>query len=183
MLAATQPLEYGVDTAHHTMVRDGKCAELVMWWIHHLTSDDRAALSGVDGFKVPLLPAHENVGQHASLLSEGTEHGREYIYQVSCSDCHSTGVDATAAANTNTTTTSNSSCSSSTAVINRRPKVSAAASAASGAPPPGTCPVDPKSNLPSVWYQPMSDVGNRKKRCDWDYDPPCGRSKSPLSNR
>lgn len=166
MLAATQPLEYGVDTAHHTMVRDGKCAELVMWWIHHLTGEARAALSGVDGFKVPLLPTHENVGLHASLLNQGSEHSNEYIYQVSCSDCHSTGINANANANANANTTS----SSSVTAINRRPKISAAA----GNPPPGTCPIDPKSNLPSVWYQPMSDVGNRKKRCDWDYDPPCG---------
>jgi len=40
--------------------------------------------------------------------------------------------------------------------------------------PPGTCPLDDTTGLPIVWYEPMSDVGNRLKRCDWDYDPPCG---------
>ena len=167
LLAATKPEAHGEGTEHHKMVRDGKCAELVMWWIHHLSAEDRAVLSAEDGFKVPLLPA--NGEALAAAKGREDKHSKEYVYQVSCSDCHSTGDhNATHAL---------------------RPTEAEAASD----PAPGTCPVDSKSGLPSVWcvlhvgnvrappvltsppplflyrYQPMSDVGNRKKRCDWDY--------------
>lgn len=147
LMAATEPVKYGKDTAHYNFVRDGKCAELVMWWIHHLPAEARTKLSGVPGFKVPLLPAH---GVQMDRVGEG-KHVDEFIYQVSCSSCHSTGLkeDDTL-----------------TPVPRSKEAVNAV--------PPGTCPVDPKTGLPTVWYEEMSDVGNRRKRCDWDYDPPCG---------
>lgn len=37
----------------------------------------------------------------------------------------------------------------------------------------GECPIDDETGLPTVWYESESDVGNRRKRCDSDYDPPC----------
>lgn len=146
-LGAQDPAGHGEGSEHHAMVRDGKCAELVMWWVHHLPAKTRTELSGVAGFTVPLLPAK---GRPEANL--GTDvHSKEYSYQVSCSDCHSTGLDSN---------------SSSVPVL--RPKEVV------GAPPAGTCPVDNSTKLPSVWYQPMTALGQRKKRCDWDYDPPCG---------
>jgi len=36
-----------------------------------------------------------------------------------------------------------------------------------------SCPLDNKTGLPTVWFEPVSAVGHRKKKCDWDYDPPC----------
>ena len=37
-LAVEDPARHGEGTPHHAMVQQGKCAELVMWWIHHLVS-------------------------------------------------------------------------------------------------------------------------------------------------
>lgn len=135
------PKEHGPGTDSYDTVRDGKCAEMVMWWIHHLPASAREALVGMKGFQVPLLPAN----------GYKETDNKEYVYQISCSDCHSQGKGY---------------ADSVKAVSHLRSK--------SGDVPPGTCPIDAKTGLPSVWYEPMSDVGNRKKRCDWDYDPPCG---------
>lgn len=143
MMAAAQPAKHGEGSDHHAMVRDGKCAELVMWWIHHLPAEARTKLSALPGFAVPLLPAN----------GAPKVPSQEYIYQVTCSDCHSTGLSGVAAEGH--------------APVPRSKQLV-------GDVPAGTCPLDNKTNLPSVWYQPMSAVGNRLKRCDWDYDPPCG---------
>lgn len=151
LLTATKPEKYGEGTQHHKMVRDGKCAELVMWWIHHLNAADRTTLSAREGFKVPLLPAV------ALTPVEENIHSKEYTYQVQCSDCHSTGLKKNATAATK--------------------KPALRSKEAVDDVPPGTCPIVKPlvgKSHPSVWYEPMSDVGNRKKRCDWDYDPPCG---------
>ena len=32
---------------------------------------------------------------------------------------------------------------------------------------PHECPANDKTGVPDVWY-------NRTKRCEWDFDPPCG---------
>jgi hypothetical protein len=42
-LGAANPAVYGDGTVHYAMVRDGKCAEAVMWWIHHLTEKSRVS--------------------------------------------------------------------------------------------------------------------------------------------
>lgn len=142
----TNPAVHGKGTHSYDVVRDGKCAEIVMWWIHHLPASTRAQLAGQEGVKVPLLPA--NGFQETD--------NQEYIYQVSCSSCHSTGGRL---GDNETETKSTPTLRSKVAVGDD--------------PAPGTCPVNPKTGTPDVWYQPMSNVGNRKKRCDWDYDPPC----------
>lgn len=143
---ATQPTTHGKGTHNFEVMRDGKCAELVMWWIHHLPAQARSKLAGVEGFRVPLLPAHG--------LRETDNH--EYIYQVQCSSCHSTGLHP-----------------EQEQLTAKKPMQRSTESVGDRDVPPGTCPIDVKTGLPSVWYQPMSDVGNRLKRCDWDYDPPC----------
>jgi hypothetical protein len=120
-----------------------------MWWIHHLSAADRTKLSGREGFKVPLLPAVAL----EQLPAKETTHSKEYIYQVTCSNCHSQGQDNMTAPAT---------------------KPALRAKSGEGDVPAGTCPIGKRTKKPSVWYEPMSDVGNRKKRCDWDYDPPCG---------
>jgi len=135
--AKLNPSQFGPGSEKHAVSRDGKCAEMVMWWVHHLNEETRQALQSVHGFTIPLLPANG---------LKKTE-DPEYVYQVSCSDCHSTGFDSL-----NSTV----------------PKVPVKRTEAIA-----TCPIDNTTGLPTVWYQPMSNVGNRRKRCDWDYDPPC----------
>lgn len=144
-LATEDPHAFGPGSKHYKMVRDGKCAEMVMWWIHHLPEVARNKLSALEGFFVPLLPAKGLVGADLSSVS------KEYVYQVSCSDCHSTG--------------ENNSTSGGKPIPRSKEAINGV--------PAGTCDLDVKTNKPSVWYEAMSEVGNRRKRCDWDYDPPC----------
>ena len=161
-----EPAGFGEGSAWHGMVRDGKCSEIVMWWTHHLDKNAREVLAGIEGFAVPLMPQDgDTVLEKKALLGnsnspvqsqrrrqeqrpEGTDaHTSEYVHQVSCTDCHWNAANHTFAG--------------------------AAHQHVSDAPP-GTCPLHPLTKKPTVWYEPMSDVGNRRKRCDWDYDPPCG---------
>lgn len=176
LLATAQPDRHGTGSEHHAMVRDGKCAELVMWWIHHLPREAREKLAAQPGFAVPLMPAHglsaTAVNASSALSSSSSsshvdQHALEYTYQVSCTDCHSTG----------NSSSSSSSLSSKEMIAKGRAawKAKEKAVADGGAAvAPGTCPIDTKTKMPSVWYQPMNKTGLRKKRCDWDYDPPCG---------
>ena len=93
-------------------------------------------------------------------------HTREYIYQVTCSDCHSTGLNITEGKSRSSSSSSSRSRPALRPAL--RPKQADASEV-----PPGTCPISATTKLPTVWYEPMADVGNRKKRCDWNYDPPC----------
>lgn len=146
-LADWMPEQWGPGSENHAVARDGKCAELVMWWIHHLPAKARDALSNIHGFQLPLLPA-DGLRQ--------TENS-EYVYQISCSDCHSTGKKPSVEVNSTTATG-----------IPMKPPAPPAVSEGNV-----DCPKDAKTGLPSVWYAPMNATGRRKKRCDWDYDPPC----------
>merc|ERR1711907_649276 len=40
----------------YNATRDGKCAEIVMWWVHHLAEGHRAELSSIADFVLPLMP-------------------------------------------------------------------------------------------------------------------------------
>jgi hypothetical protein len=152
-LASSNPSKYGAGSEHYEMVHEGKCAEIVMWWVHHLAEPARNILAGM--VKVPLLPAgglKEHVVDVEDPHSQSAK--QEQIYQVTCASCHSTGGEKPHGA--------------ATGVGQRVSKVPV------NGVPAGTCPIDSKTGNPSVWYTPMSDVGNRLKRCDWDFDPPCG---------
>uniref|UniRef100_A0A7S4KRT8 Sulfhydryl oxidase n=1 Tax=Paramoeba aestuarina TaxID=180227 RepID=A0A7S4KRT8_9EUKA len=126
-------------TFHYNMLRDGKCAELVMWWIHHLTETSQEDLQK-NGFVLPLMPEDGPVDSQDPT----------YVYQVQCTDCHSSP-------NANATLPSDSP-------KNPHEKVGGDRE---------TCPIDPKTGNPTVWYQDPTLAGQRFKRCDWDYDPPC----------
>lgn len=168
LLAVAQPETHGEGSAHHAMVRDGKCAEMVMWWIHHLPLEARKKLAAQPDLTVPLMPANgisamaveatASSNATASASSHVDQHAQEYTYQVSCTDCHSAG--------------NSSSALSSKEMIAQGQKAWRAKEGVGVAP--GTCPIDSDTNMPSVWYQPMNNTGKRLKRCDWDYDPPCG---------
>lgn len=153
-IIASNPSVYGKNSDWYSMVRDGKCSEMVMWWVHHLEAETRTRLSAIEGFAVPLMPSNlakaskiQPRGQHRQLARQKSSDKfvNEYTQQVSCIDCHWN-------ANANMP-------------VNIEDDDS---------PPAGTCPLHPITNKPTVWYEPMSSVGKRLKRCDWDYDPPCG---------
>lgn len=131
--------KYGPGTSHYNMVRDGKCAEMLMWWTHHLSEGTQQMLTSSEGFVLPLMPDAGAVDTVDSM----------YAYQVSCSDCHISpdATDDHSAIEPSRTTHT---------VDDDR-----------------NCPVDPSTGVPSVWYQNASLQGQRLKRCDWDYDPPC----------
>eukprot|EP01065_Artemidia_motanka_P038133 TRINITY_DN469_c0_g1_i3.p2 TRINITY_DN469_c0_g1~~TRINITY_DN469_c0_g1_i3.p2 ORF type:complete len:525 (+),score=225.63 TRINITY_DN469_c0_g1_i3:76-1650(+) len=62
----------------YNVTRDGKCAEAVMWWTHHLPAATRQRLASEPGFVLPLMPAR---GPVESV-------NKEYIFQIQCSTCH-----------------------------------------------------------------------------------------------
>lgn len=137
------PKTYGPRSFAYNMTRDGKCAELVMWWVHHLPKSTKSILNSVLGFKLPLMPRDGPV--------KTNERVGEYIYQVTCDSCHS-----------NVTSHSNITTDNHPVRLKNTTK----------------CPIDSKTGLPTVWYEPVAAVGQRKKRCDWDYDPPCQMCES-----
>eukprot|EP00756_Hemistasia_phaeocysticola_P041977 Hpha_TRINITY_DN16944_c1_g1::TRINITY_DN16944_c1_g1_i4::g.54036::m.54036 len=77
--AATAHPAAGPGTALWNATRDGKCAEAVMWWTHHLSDSTRETLSAQPDFVLPEMPkevAPKGIGSH------------EYVRQISCVDCH-----------------------------------------------------------------------------------------------
>lgn len=76
------------------VLRDSKCRESVMWYIHHLRDEEKQQLQAV-GFQLPLLP--ELVVQpNAELLEQKPEVKtiyRAYEDSLECSTCHSQHTD------------------------------------------------------------------------------------------
>ena len=66
-------------TAMYNATRDGKCAEVVMWWVHHLTSETRTQLSSVADITLPLMPRD---------LAPANMRSHEYEQQIGCTSCH-----------------------------------------------------------------------------------------------
>ena len=128
---------------HYNTLRDGKCAETVMWWVHHLTETAQEELRK-GGFVLPLMPEEGPV--------ESNDH--TYVYQIQCTDCHSSP-----------------NANSSSSVTPSLPSSNPHHGKVGG--DPESCPIDPTTGLPTVWYQDPTLAGKRYKRCDWDYDPPC----------
>eukprot|EP00948_MAST-09A_sp_MAST-9A-sp1_P001166 g1166.t1 len=80
----------------HDVVRDGHCHEAVMWYVHHLTADVKAALSELP-FTLPLLSF-----KHHGAATDGHCHPKNrqrrlvweeackvYEEKVTCASCHS----------------------------------------------------------------------------------------------
>jgi len=65
--------------AAYNVTRDGKCAEMVMWYTHHVPEPKRAALASSGGFTLPLMPP-DVAAPHLR--------GNEYQRQITCTDCH-----------------------------------------------------------------------------------------------
>jgi hypothetical protein len=70
------------------MMRDGKCHETVMWFIHHLSTEAQLEVAGM--VSLPLLPnlRHAMNGHGMSTASGAIENG--YIQAIRCIDCHIT---------------------------------------------------------------------------------------------
>jgi hypothetical protein len=133
-IAASRLSSHAPGSPNYNATRDGKCAEAVMWWIHHLSEGDRARLAQVEDFVLPLMP-HDVAPAHARA--------NEYDQQISCTSCHLP------------------------VHIPGAPPIPPIPEKNSSDPQfPVTCPADPKTGKPTVWY-------NRTKRCDWDYLPFC----------
>ncbi len=75
-----------VDAPHlEPMLRDGKCHEIVMWFIHHLSRESQTEVSEM--IALPYLPA---VRHHVAPLTNGAESrlGQQYLEAIQCTDCH-----------------------------------------------------------------------------------------------
>ena len=94
--------EREVSAAHpvlHDVARDGKCHEVVMWFIHHLTDATKQQMSAM--IKLPLLAAGaphtaDSLKQQVpdSLTSSTTRVLHSYTQGIGCSACHASGATA-----------------------------------------------------------------------------------------
>jgi hypothetical protein len=124
------------------LTRDGKCAELSMWWVHHLPHHARTKLSSGKGFSLPEPPTQVEDTAVAKAHGAG-----EYVYQVTCSSCHVTIKPGGGGF------------------------VPAPPPTPPSGPKWDVCD-DYPDFPGGVWYEgEKAPVGTRKKRCDWDYDP------------
>jgi hypothetical protein len=121
-VAATARPSYAPGGPHYNASRDGKCAELVMWYVHHLSEAQRQELRQTPTFALPLMPLE--------LASKATR-SHEYDQQIGCTSCH-------------------------VAVhIPGKPPITPIPQKNSSAPQyPVTCPDDPKTGKPTVWFRP-----------------------------
>jgi len=73
------------------MMRDGKCHEAVMWFIHHLSTEAQFEIASM--IYLPLLPivSHAMNG-HGMMSPAASDASREiqdgYARQIQCTDCH-----------------------------------------------------------------------------------------------
>jgi hypothetical protein len=85
LIAAAEDLE--------DMMRDGKCHETVMWFVHHLSTEAQFEVASM--IYLPLLPTVSHaINGHGGMSSTTTGAAREvengYIRQILCTDCHLT---------------------------------------------------------------------------------------------
>ena len=89
LLAAAPELE--------EMMRDGKCHEVVMWFIHHLSKEAQLEVGSM--VSLPFLPLvrHITAGGHGAVVgasgavsSASEAIGELYERQITCLDCHYT---------------------------------------------------------------------------------------------
>lgn len=76
--------------SHDTRVRDAHCHEVVMWFVHHLTSQEQIAVMNTT--VLPMLP----VADHSSGKGRRAEHdlaGKFYDDKITCQACHVGGID------------------------------------------------------------------------------------------
>lgn len=80
--------EWSSVPVNDTLVRDAHCHEVVMWYVHHLTTPEQRALRGTH--VLPLLPAAEQaVDRGTPKPSTAIDF---YSRRVTCQDCHIGGM-------------------------------------------------------------------------------------------
>lgn len=77
--AATTLASHAPGSLNYNATRDGKCAEAVMWYIHHLSEGERERLAQIEAFALPLMP-HD--------VSPVKARAHEYDQQIGCTSCH-----------------------------------------------------------------------------------------------
>jgi len=74
--------------AHDLRVRDAHCHEAVMWFVHHLTSEEQAKV-----MKVTTLPMLPVVDHKVTGVRGAEDHaGKFYDEKVTCQNCHIGGI-------------------------------------------------------------------------------------------
>lgn len=77
-VASTLMPSYAAGGVAYAAARDGKCAEAVLLYVHHLSADRRAALAELD-VTLPLMPTE---------LAPASARSAEYDQQIGCTSCH-----------------------------------------------------------------------------------------------
>jgi hypothetical protein len=68
------------------MMRDGKCHETVMWFVHHLSLDAQIEIGEM--VNLPLLPAMRHFIEGPASTASASDIENIYETQVTCLDCH-----------------------------------------------------------------------------------------------
>jgi len=142
---------YGTDKYNAT--RDGKCAEIVMWFYHHLAEGDRAELAMVSSFSMPMMPTD---------VAPKEARSAEYDQQIGCTSCHSP-VQFPGAPPITPIIRKNSSAP--------QYPMTCPVDSKTGKPTVWYEPV-----------QGAAGLGKRIKRCDWDYEPFCQPCEGDVAN-
>jgi hypothetical protein len=79
----TELVEAAPELEH--MVRDGKCHEVVMWFIHHLSADSQREIAEM--VSLPMLPRVRHY-MELGASSAHKEINSAYQDEISCADCH-----------------------------------------------------------------------------------------------
>merc|ERR1712224_759682 len=78
LVAAAPELEH--------MIRDGKCHEVVMWFVHHLSVESQREIAHL--VSLPLLPRIRHYTGNAHKSNAHKEIASTYEDEISCTDCH-----------------------------------------------------------------------------------------------
>lgn len=128
----------------YNATRDGKCAELVMWYVHHLAEGHRKDLTMVSEFTLPLMPVD---------VAPVEARSNEYDQEIGCTSCH-TPVQFPGAPPITPIVRKNSS--------DPQYPTNCPVDSKTGKP-----------SVWYEEEQGEAGVGKRIKRCDWDYVPFC----------
>jgi len=143
-IAADNVAWHAPGTDKYNATRDGKCAEIVMWFYHHLAEGHRAELAMVSAFAVPMMPTD---------VAPKEARSAEYDQQIGCTSCHSP-VQFPGAPPITPIVRKNSSAP--------QYPMTCPVDSKTG-----------KAKVWYEPVQGTAGLGKRIKRCDWDYTPFC----------
>jgi len=76
---------------HDPRVRDAHCHEVVMWFVHHLTSEEQAHV--MKATTLPLLPVVDHTFGKGSRAATDLA-GKFYDQKITCQNCHVGGIES-----------------------------------------------------------------------------------------